>query len=79
MIRLEEFTSIMIHVFGNQFDDVNNKCRLIRRKIVTIGVLQELIKNINVVPRSISEMLADLDDDSIPRVIYLLHNSICYE
>jgi len=53
--------------FGNQYDDVNNNCRLIRRKIVTIGVLQELIKNINVVPKSISEMLADLDDDSIPR------------
>ena len=53
--------------FGNQYDDVNNKCRLIRRKIVTIGELQKLIKNINVVPRSISEMLADLDDDSIPR------------
>ena len=53
--------------FGNQYDDVNNKCRLIRRKIVTIGELQKLIKNINVVPKSISEMLADLDDDSIPR------------
>lgn len=53
--------------FGNQFDDVNNKCRLIRRKIVTVGELQKLIKNINVVPKSISEMLADLDDDSIPR------------
>ena len=53
--------------FGNQFDDVNNKCRLIRRKIVTIGEVQKLIKNINIVPKSISEMLADLDDDSIPR------------
>ena len=53
--------------FGNQYDDVNNKCRLIRRKIVTVGQLQELIKNINVIPRSISEILAELDDDSIPR------------
>ena len=53
--------------FGKQFDDIHNKYRLIRRKIVTIGELQELIKNINVVPKSISEMLADLDDDSIPR------------
>ena len=53
--------------FGNQFDDVNNKCRLIRRNIVTVGQLQELMKIINVVPRSISEILADLDDDNIPR------------
>jgi hypothetical protein len=53
--------------FGNQYDDVNNKSRLIRRKIVTVGQLQELIKNINVIPRSISDILADLNDDSIPR------------
>jgi hypothetical protein len=53
--------------FGNQFDDINNKCRLIRRKIVTISEFQELIKNINVVPKSIFDILADLDDDSIPR------------
>lgn len=53
--------------FGNQYDDINNKCRLIRRKIVTVRQLQELIKNINVVPRSISEILADLDNDSIPK------------
>ena len=53
--------------FGNQINDVNSNCRLIRRKILTIGELQELIKNINVIPRSISDILADLDDDSIPR------------
>lgn len=53
--------------FGNQFDDVNNKCRLIRRKIVRVDQLQELIKNINVIPRSISDILAELDDDSITR------------
>ena len=53
--------------FGNQFDDINKKCRLIRRKIVTVGQLQEIIKNINVIPRSISDTLADLDDDSIPK------------
>ena len=53
--------------FGNQYDVTYSKCRLIRRKIITIGELQKLIKNINVVPKSISEMLADLDNDSIPR------------
>lgn len=53
--------------FGNQYDDINNNCRLIRRKIVTVDQLQELIKNINVIPISISDILADLDDDSIPR------------
>lgn len=55
--------------FGYQKDEENNKIRLIRRKIVTILELQEMIKNINNIDPSIN-ILQDIDDDEIPKEFY---------
>lgn len=53
--------------FGNQYDDINNKTRMIRRKIITISQLQELIKNMNVASNDPYDILQYVEDDNTPK------------
>lgn len=63
-VRNIEFTHNT--AFAKQKDVVNNKERLIRRKIVTIQELIELIYNINKKPIDISLLSTLVSDDKIP-------------
>lgn len=67
-VRNIEFTHNT--AFAKQKDVVNNKERLIRRKIVTIKELIELIYNINKKPIDISLLQTLVSDDEIPHEFF---------
>lgn len=52
--------------FASQEDELYSKSRVIRRKIITVKELQNLIKKINDIPKTSSEILESLEDD-IPK------------
>lgn len=57
-------------IFAKQKDSINNKQRLVRRKIVTIQELIELIYNINKKPVDISLLPTLVSSDEIPHEFF---------